>query len=412
MNSAFRRVWFGEGVSLLGTASSQLLLPLLAVVSFDAGPAAMGLLTATTWLPWLVIGLPAGAWVDGWSARRTMIVSDLVAAAAMASIPLAAAGHVLTMAQLYAVAATTGSCTVFFRAASPRLVGVLVEPAQYTAATARLTGVESATQVVGPGLGGVLAEAASAAFGLIVDAVSFVVSALCLRSIRVDSPGTPRASVSLVKRIREGARFVARDRYLRWFTILGSVSNFGLAGFETLLVLFLVRDAGLRPGVVGAVFMAGSVGGVVGAALANRTAARFGSARATVCLQLCAMVALLIPLGGRGWLLAFTIGGQVGVAGAVVALNIIRAGWRLHYVPSELMSRVVTSAQFLNFGTMPLAGLVAGMLGSALGLRAGIAVLAGVHAVACLAILASPVRGLRNLPPPVRETRGRALVEV
>ncbi len=400
----FGLLWLGEGVSLLGTATSRLLMPLLAITSLHVGPTQLGLLTATAWLPWLVIGLPAGAWVDGWSARRTMLAADLVSATAMASVPVAAALGVLTLAQLYAVAGVTGTATVFFRAAYPRLIGVVVVREQYVAANARLSGTQSATQVVGPGLGGVLAQGLSAATGLIIDAASFLVSACCLSRLKIDSTGAPQRHERLRSRVRVGMRFVARDRYLRWFTVLGGISNFGLTGLDTLLVLFLIRDAGLAPGVVGAVFMAGSAGGVIGAAIADRAARRFGSARATVAFQLGAVIVLLVPFGGAGPGLMLIIAGEVGVAGAVVALNVIRAGWRLHYIPPELMGRVVTSAQVVNFGTMPIAGVAAGWLGSSFGLRAGIAVLAAVHAAACLAILSGPVRGLRDLPEAAEAT--------
>lgn len=394
----FGLLWFGEGVSLLGTATSSLLLPLLAISTLHVGATGLGLLTATTWLPWLIIGLPAGAWTDGWSARRTMLAADLVSAVAMGSIPIAAALHLLTLAQLYAVAATTGSAAVFFRATYPRLIGVVVAPEQYLAANARLTGTDELTKVAGPGLAGVLAQTLSAAAGVVVDALSYLVSAGCLSRIKLDSPGTPQRHEPLRTRIRIGMRFVVRDRYLRWFAVIGGVSNFGLTGLETLLVLFLVRDAGLAPGAVGAVFMAGSTGGVLGAAIADRAARRLGTARATVAFELGAIIVLLVPFGGAGLALAPIVAAQIGVAGCVVGLNVIRAGWRLRYIPPALMGRVITSTQLVNFGTMPLAGVAASWLGSSFGLRVGIAVLAAIHAAGCLAILASPVRRLRDLP--------------
>jgi hypothetical protein len=402
---SFGLLWFGEGVSLLGTATSGLLLPLVAISTLHVGATGLGLLTATTWLPWLIIGLPAGAWVDGWSARRTMLAADLVAAAAMGSVPTAAALHVLTMTQLYAAAAVTGSATVFFRAAYPRLLGVVVAPERYLAANARLTGTDELTKVAGPGLAGVLAQAGSAAAGVIVDAASYVVSACCLSRIKLDSAGAVVRHEPLRTRIRIGMRFVTGDRYLRWFAAIGGISNFGLTGLETLLVLFLVRDAGLAPGAVGAVFMVGSVGGVLGAAVADRVARRFGTGRATVAFQLGALSVLLTPFGGRGAALVPIVAAQVAVAGCVVGLNVIRADWRLRYIPQELMGRVVTSTQLVNFGTMPLAGVAASWLGSSCGLRTGIAVLAGVHAAGCLAILASPIRRLRDLPEPLDMSR-------
>ncbi len=126
-NRNFNLLWLGEGVSLLGNATTAVLLPLLAVVGFDAGPGWMGALTAAAWLPWLVIGLPAGAWVDRLPPRRVMITSDLVAAAALASVPVAWATDTLTLAQLVGVALANGTCAVFFRTAYGKLIPDIVE---------------------------------------------------------------------------------------------------------------------------------------------------------------------------------------------------------------------------------------------------------------------------------------------
>src|SRR6478672_10604936 len=152
-NRDFSLLWFGEGVSVLGNATTSVLLPLLAVVAFDAGPGWMGLLTAAAWAPWLVIGLPAGAWVDRQPARRVMVASDLVAAAVLASVPLAWALGRLTLLHVVLAALGNGACTVFFRAAYPALVRRVAPQAQQEQAFARLFGTESAMQVAGPGVG-------------------------------------------------------------------------------------------------------------------------------------------------------------------------------------------------------------------------------------------------------------------
>ncbi|KQZ88070.1 hypothetical protein ASD62_00785 [Phycicoccus sp. Root563] len=406
-NRDFSLLWFGEGVSVLGNATTSVLLPLLAVVAFDAGPGWMGVLTAAAWVPWLVVGLPAGAWVDRLPARRVMVGSDLVAAAVLASVPLAwALGH-LTLTHLVLAALGNGTCTVFFRAAYPALVRQVAPAQQQEQAFARLFGAESAMQVAGPGVGGLLAQLGSAAMGLLVDAVSFLVSAVCLASLRLtpgagpdgeDGAGTP-ARPSLRTSIREGVDYIRTDRFLRFFTVMGGVSNFGLTGYAALLVLFLVRDLDLSPAAVGVVMATGSVGGFLGAALATRLSSCFGSARAVVWLQVVAgPTALLVPLATHGAGTAYLVVGQLLVGTGVVAGNVIRGAWRNRYVPEEMLARQVTTAQVVNFGTMPLAGLAAGLLGTQLGLRPTIALMAAVHAVACLSMFWGPLRGLRDLP--------------
>lgn len=409
-NRDFSLLWFGESVSVLGNATTSVLLPLLAVVAFDAGPGWMGLLTAAAWVPWLVIGLPAGAWVDRLPARRVMVASDLAAAAVLAGVPVAWTLDRLTLTHVVLAALGNGVCTVFFRAAYPALVRHVAPPAQQEQAFARLFGTESAMQVAGPGVGGLLAQLGSAALGLAVDAASFLVSAVCLARLRLaPTPHTDATAVAPLRtRIREGVDYIRGDRLLRFFTVLGGVSNFGLTGYGALLVLFLVRELHLAPAAVGAVMATGSLGGFLGAAVATRVSARLGSARALVWLQVLAgPTALLLPLATRGAGLVLFVLGQLLVGTAVVAGNVIRGAWRNRYVPESMVARQVTTAQVVNLGTMPLAGLAAGWLGSGLGLRPTIAIMAAIHAVACLAMFWSPLRGLRDLPNDAGQPTGR-----
>ena len=398
---AFRLLWFGEGVSVLGNATSSILIPLLAIVDLHASAWWMGLLTAAAWLPWLVIGLPVGAFVDRLPGRAVMICADLVSAGALASVPIAWAADALTLPQLIAVAIVNGTCTVFFRSAYPALVTRVVAPDDLTGANARMFGTEAAAKVAGPGVGGWLAGAFGAVSGVVVDALSFAVSALCLwriplraRAVRAEPDG-----VSLGKRIGDGLRVVYADPLLRFMTISGGVSNFGLTGFDALTVLFLVRSGGLSSTVIGALLAAGSLGGVVGAGCATRLTTSLGSARALVVFQLVAGPApLMLGLAGPGAAIALVPIALAALSGGVVAGNVIKGGFRMRYVPAHLQARAVTATQLINFGTMPVAGLCAGWLGTALGLRTTIVVMAAIHATASLAILRSPIARYRDLP--------------
>ncbi|MCK9792414.1 MFS transporter [Isoptericola sp. 4D.3] len=407
-NRGFRRLWFGEGISVLGNATTSVLLPLVAVLELDAGPAMVGVLTAAAWLPWLVVGLPAGAWVDRLPARGVMIVADLVAATAIGSVPVAASLDALTLPHLVGVALAAGVTTVFFRTAYAVLLPQVVPASQLEAANARLLGTESGMQVAGPGVGGAMAQVLGAALGLVLDAVSFLVSAVCLWGVRPASAPERPPAAPLRVRIREGVAFVASDRYLRWFVVVGGVSNFGLTGYGALLVLFLVDTVGLGPSALGVVMTVGACGGLLGATVATRLSRRLGSARATVLLLAASgPPALLVGLGDDGARVAWTVAGLFLVGLTVVAGNVLRGAWRQRYVPQPLMGRVVTTSQFVNFGTMPLAGLAAGALGELVGVRETMLLMAAVHCVACLSALRGPLRGLRDMPEPrvLRPTR-------
>ena len=401
-NRNFRLLWAGEGVSVLGSMTTAVVLPLLAVTVFGAGPLWMGALTASAWAPWLVVGLPVGAWVDRLDARRVIMVADLVAAAAVALVPVAWALDVLTLAQLAVTAAATGTASVFVRTAGPALIPRVVGRDALPAANARLVGTESAMQVAGPGLGGALVAVVSAGYALVVDAVSFLVSAWCLHRMDPDTLG-PRGELpprtALRREIAEGVRVVARDRYLRYFVVQGGIGNFALTGYGALLVLYAVRDLGLAPGAVGTVLSLGSAGGLVGAAVATRATRRWGEARAMVFLQvLGGPPALLVAVAQPGWSVVLVPVGMALVGLGVVGANVIRGAFRMRYVPGRLLGRTTSAGSLVAFGTMPLAALLAGWLGAQLGVRETILAMAGLFAVTSLAVLVGPYGRGRELP--------------
>ncbi len=412
--AGFGLFWFGEGISLLGNATSAVLMSLLAVVHLQAGPGWMGALTAAAWLPWLVIGVPAGAWVDQLPPRRVMIAADLVAATALLSVPLAWWLGVLGLVQLLLVAFVGGVSTVFFRPAYIKLLPLIVPPEQLESANARLLGTESATQVAGPGVAGLLARLGSATLGIVFDALSFLVSALCLwRLGPVEpagatpptgpagaTPSTGPTAAPLGERIRQGIRLVAHDPAIRAFTVVGGLSNFGLTGFSALLVLFWARDLAVPSQLIGLWLMLGSAGGVLGAAVAGPLGRRLGTGRAsTTLLLLSAPAAVLIGVPSSHRTLWLSVAGLAVMDAAVVAGNVLRGAWRQRYVPGPLLARVTTCAQVVNFGTMPFAALVAGWLGGAIGVRPAILAMAAVHALACTAVLLTPIGRRRQLPP-------------
>jgi predicted MFS family arabinose efflux permease len=392
--------WFGDAVSLVGTATTSVLLPLLAVVHLHAGPAWMGAITAASWLPWLVIGLPAGAWVDRLPPRGVMIVANLISAAALVSVPTVWWLGRLQLSQLLVVALVVGTATVFFKTAYVKLVPLLVADTELEAANARLFGTESAAQVAGPGLAGALTALVSAATGLLLDVASFLVSAVCLFRIRpTRPPDRPVDRESLTASIREGVAVVFRDRNLWPFTVIGGATNFGLTGYSAILVVYLVDRLGLSATAVSVLLMTASVGGVLGAAFARRLARRVGNGRASTCLLLTSGAAgLLIGLpSGSGEIYLVAVG-QVVVAAAVVGGNVLRGAWKQRYVPVQVMGRVTATSQLVNFGTMPIAALVSGALAAHVGTRATIMVMTGVNAVACLSVLATRIGRRRELP--------------
>jgi MFS family permease len=399
----FRVFWTGETTSEVGSAVTIVALPLVAVESLHASTFVVTLLTASTWLPWLVLGLPAGAWVDRLPRRPVMLACDAVSFAAFASVPVAAWTGVLSVPQLVAVALVAGGASVFFTTAYQVYLPSVVDRGDLTEANARLTGSRSAAQVAGPGLGGVIAQAAGATSGLLADAVSFAVSFVCLTAIRGREDPVAvggAAGRHLGREVREGLRFVATDGFLRSQLAFGAFANFFLTGIEALQVVFLVRTVGAGAGIVGLLLALGFAGGVVGAAAARPLASRWGTSRTILIVAGGGLpFALLLPLSSSGAGLVLFVGATFMVAAGVVASNVITASFRQTYVPARMLGRVSSCVMTVSYATMPAGALLAGLLGQALGIRTALWGLSAGIAASSLFCLLSPMRRLRDLPP-------------
>src|SRR4051794_918907 len=256
-------------------------LPVLAVTILHATPFEMGVLTALETAAFLVIGLPAGAWVDRWRRKRVLVVNDLVRMVALGSLPLAWAMDVLSLPQLFVVAAITGTATVFFDVAYQSYLPTLVAPAQVVDGNAKLAASQEVARVAGPGITGVLLEVLAAPVLVAFDAGSFLVSALFIGRIRHTDTVPDRAGRRPLRtEIAEGLGFVVRHPLLRRIVACTGTGNLFNAIIATLLVLYALRTLHLPESVVGLVFSAGAVGGVVGALTGARFARWVGEGRA------------------------------------------------------------------------------------------------------------------------------------
>ncbi|MFD7236684.1 MFS transporter [Streptomyces syringium] len=403
----FRLLWYGESAGKFGASVTSVLLPLAAVSVLHAGTFEVSLINAATWVPWLVIGLPAGVWVDRLRRRTVMMVSDAVSGILFLSVPIAAWFGLLGIGQLLLVALLAGTAAVFFQTAYTAYLPTLVGPADQAEGNAKLHGSASAAQIAGSGAGGLIAQSAGAVNGMLTNSATFLVSLVCVARIRHREPppaavAAGRARGALFRDVAEGVGLVVHDPYLRSLTLFGAASNFFLGGCNSLLVVFLVRDIGLSPGTVGTLVAIGGAGGVLGALLVRRCVARFGTARALLLFELgVPALAPLMALTTRDAGVAFFVVGYAAVALGVVAGNIIKAGFTQGYCASEILGRVTACAAFLNYGTLPLGALAAGGLGAWLGVRPTMWLLTAGMPLAALILCCSPIRTCRDLP--VRE---------
>jgi MFS family permease len=396
----FRRLWIGETVSQFGSTISQLALPLVAILILQASTFEVGLLVTCQLAAFLVVGLPAGAWVDRMRFRTVLIVNDVLRAAALASIPVAHWLGVLGIGQLYAVALVTGICTVFFDVAYQSYLPQLVERQALVEGNAKLQASESVAQIAGPSVGGALVQVLTAPYAILVDALSFLWSAAWVKAIGARPPRPERMpDRNLRREIGEGLRFVLGNRLLRAIALCTGLANLFGSMASAVFYVLLARELRLSPGWIGLIESTSAIGGLAGSLLARRVADRLGQGPAiwisALAMGPCGFVA---PFVQRDWTLGLLALAQAAMWVSVVVYNITQVSFRQGLCPPALLGRMNATMRFLVWGAMPVGGVLGGLLGSAIGVRQTLFVVAVGGALTFLPVFLSPLRDMRELP--------------
>jgi MFS family permease len=396
--NVFWRWWAAGTTSGVGSAVGAVALPLTAVTVLDASAFQMGLIAAASYVAWIVIGLPAGVLVQRLPLRAAQIGADLARAAAVASIPLAWWAGRLTVAQLVLVALVISFADVVFDVANATFLPSIVSKEQLQSRNSLASGTHASTQLGGPSIGGLVVQLLGAVPTLLVDAVSYLVSALLLRTLPERRSGAPDRWPPVRAMIREGWRFVVHHPVMGPCMWTATAANTVCGAQHALYAIYLVRELHAAPGLVGLLLAADGAGTLLGAALTNRVTARLGTARALIVASFVSVAgALVVPLG-TGWhgFVAFAVGNVVFSAGVVV-LSVVTRTYRQIASPPELLSRVMATVRFVSWGAIPVGGLIAGTIAGLLSGR--VALLIFVAAAVCmpLLLLASPIRHLRDL---------------
>ncbi|MBA3518246.1 MAG: MFS transporter [Rhizobiales bacterium] len=398
----------GQAISQIGSQVSFLALPLVATLSLGATPFQMGLLTAASSLPSLLVGLHAGALVDRHRRRPVLIAGDIGRAALLGLIPLAWATGMLSMELLYAVALLGGALTLFFDVAYQAFLPTLVDRDQLVDGNSKLELSRTAAEIAGPSLAGWLVHLLTGPVAVALDAVSYLLSALLLWRIRVHEPAPSRSAgvQRLWEEIREGLQVVVRDPRLRALVGGRGLLDLFNAMLEAVFVLYIVRALGIGPALIGFIFTVGGVGFLVGALLPNRASYRFGFGTATVGgIALVGLSDLLVPLASGSLLVVvpLLVTAQFLFGLGLTVFNVNQASLRQAIVPGRLQGRASATVHFLATGMVPLGAVLGGILGELIGLRATLVVAACGELLAALWIWNSPLRTLRELPPSIEE---------
>ena len=409
----FLKLWTAETISVFGSSITQLALPLIAATVLQVSALEFGLLTTIAFLPFILLSLPAGVWVDRLRRRPILIVTDLGRAAAIITIPIAFALDGLTIWQLYAVGFVNGCLTVFFDVAYQSYLPSVVERDQLVEGNSKLEITRSAAQILGPGIAGVLIGVLRAPFAMLLDSLSFALSAVFLGWIRRPEPAPPAHDAaahgpkrSMRADIASGLRYVTGHRWLRSIAATTGISNFFTNVLGAILILYLTQERGLSAAAIGFAFSVGSVGVLAAALTTNAITRRLGVGRVLVLAAIGFSVAgLPVALAPDEliWSGVALSGFIVGFAS--VAWNINQVSLRQAITPPGMQGRMNASMRFIVWGTIPVGAIVGGMLGDLLGLQEAIWVGAIGGLVAFLPVTLSSVRHLVRMPEPVEDER-------
>jgi MFS family permease len=394
----FQRLWFGQSVSEFGSQITTLAMPLAAVLVLHASAFQVGLLTTSGYAAFLLVGLPAGVWVDRMRRKPIMVSADVLRALLLASVPVAYGLGVLTLAQLYAVTFLQGVATVFFDVAYMSYVPGLVGRDNVVEANAKLQTTVSLAQVSGPSASGFLIGLLSAPVAFVANAATYVVSVLSLLAIREKEPAPEvTGERSLRTDMAEGLRFVVRQPILRMIAGCTSTANLFSSAMMAIGVVFLVRDIHLHATEIGLLTSLAAIGGTVGAFSCGLLRKWIGSARLIwLSMAVTAPFALLVPLTFPGpGVLLYGVSQFMFSFGAIV-YNVHQASFRQILCPPRLLGRMNATIRFIVWGTLPLGGLLGGGLASWLGVRNALWVGAAGATLAPLWVIFSPLLRMRD----------------
>jgi MFS family permease len=399
----FRTLFTASALSQLGTNVSYVAVPLVAVAALDAGPGQVGALATLSTVAFLLIGLPAGAWVDRLSHRRVLIVADLARALLYASVPVAWWLDALTLGQLYLVVLLNGCATVFFDVGSQSVLPQLVGRDGLVQANADINTLIAAGNVLGRSAGGGLVSLLTAPVAVLVSSGSYLFSGLGLTRIRHTPPSAapPGRSARLHAQVAEGVRHVFGNLELRALALTAALGNLGSSVINTMLPIWFVRELHLPGAALGLFWGAGGVGLLIGARCARPVAARLGYGRTLGLAGLCLSPAgLLVPLLDRGFWLVLAGFGWCAAMFKIGMDNVLGVSLRQRMTPDTLLGRMNATFRFLLTGALAVGAAISGLLGEVIGIQATLWVGAVFVATAFLPVFLSPVRVRRTLPDP------------
>lgn len=401
----FTRFWFADTVSQFGSQFSGFALPVLAVLSFDATPLDIGIITALAIIPYPLLGLFVGVWADRFRKRRIMVVCNFGRMATLGSVPVGYVLGVLSLDQLFAVSLATGIFSVFFDISYQAYLPILVDRGDLIEGNQKLQLSASGAQVAGPGIAGLVYQAIGGAFTVAADSIGYLISAITLLTVRKDEAPKARSggepAPDFFGEMREGVQVVLGNRYLRMIAGSTATSNLGTNMVGAVMTIFALRVLHFTTTELGFVGSIGALGFLAGVIVVTRFTARVGLGRVLALSIMVPGVFVLSPLAlvGYPFLVLAAVSFVVGLS--VPAYNVNQISLRQAITPDRLQGRMNATMRVIVWGTIPLGSLLGGILGNDVGVVDTIYVGGVIAAMAGAWILLGPVIKLKRQPEPV-----------
>ena len=391
------KLWVGQTISRLGSVVTRTALPLVALLVLGAGPRELAVVVISQSLGVLLVGLVAGAWVDRLRRRPLLIATDVIRAVLLLSIPLAQALGVLRLEQLYVVAFVESCLATLFSSAYPAYVPSLIGLDHVVEGNAKLATSASIAEVGGPSLAGALVQIVSAPFAILVDAISYIASAISLMLIRApEPPRPPREPTSrIVHEIVEGLSAVARNPVVLPLATRSIIAHMSGAFYGVLYSLYLLETLHLDPFLLGIVISAGGVGSLVGSLFASRIVRSIGLGPAVIWMAAGASaIGILTPLAqgpvALATLMVFMpqlIGDGLQTVEGVAEISLVQG-----LIPDRILGRANATLETVSHGVAyPIGALAAAAIADAIGVRGAIAIGWAGMASSILLLVFSPL---------------------
>jgi len=393
------RLWMGETVEWFGGQITALALPTVAILSLNAGPFEMGLLGALNTIAYPILGLFVGVLADRWRRRPMMVWANIGQVLALGSIPLAFMFRMLSLNQLFAVALVMSVTTVFFVIAYQSYLPTLVDREDLVEGNAKLETSSSASLVFGPALGGLLIQVVGAAQSIIFDAISTLVAALAIQSIKQPEVTTSDTKRAFFKELRAGAEVIFVNPILRTLTAASATLNLGRSMFYAVFFLFIYDQLKITPGTAGLVLGIGSTGFLIGALGAPKIVKKLGlGVTLALALFISGTGLLMVPITMYG-LAAPTLAALWMLSNVGMPLyNINQVSLRQAITSNQVQGRMNATMRTITWSTWPVGALAGGILGAILGLPLTIMIAGLITTIPALFIIGSPVVKLSKIP--------------